>query len=148
MEGTHTAFEAARKRRIELHAAMAGLESALARASAATDWRVGVIANLVNLAGAYDSHIDEVESETGILADLLSDAPRMANYVAILKHEHLTIAADLDSLIAIADEMDAKGLRDTATSILGDLVRHRQLGADLVWDAAMLDIGGQSGGPG
>lgn len=143
MEAIPQSFEAARKRRIELHDAMAGLETALARPSAATDWRVDVSENLANLVGAYESHIDEVEAPTGILQDVLEDAPRLANYVDILRGDHITVMAELARLMSAAPELEARELRETATSILGDLVRHRQLGADLVWDAVLLDIGGR-----
>ncbi len=142
MNDIPSSFETAKKRRLELHDAMAGLEWALARASEATDWRVAVIESLHNLLSAYRSHSDEVEAPNGILNDLLVDAPRLSNYVAILKNDHMTIMGDLEALLSDAAEIPVSELREIATSLLGDLVRHRQMGADLVWDAVNLDIGG------
>lgn len=143
MEGNPSSFEAARKRRLELYEAMSRLEWSLARASEATDWRTAVIEELDNLLGAYMSHIDEVEAPTGILVDLLEDAPRLSSYVEVLRQDHVTITTDLEGLLSDAPELEVRALREQATKVLGDLVNHRQMGADLVWDAVNLDIGGR-----
>ena len=42
----------------------------------------------------------------------------------------------------VESETELSDLRDELQRLLGRIVRHRQLGADLVWEAYNLDIGG------
>jgi hypothetical protein len=42
----------------------------------------------------------------------------------------------------VGDTWPLPQARDDLQRLLGRVVRHRQLGADLVWDAYNLDIGG------
>jgi hypothetical protein len=39
---------------------------------------------------------------------------------------------------------EVDGIRESATALLGMLSRHRQRGADLVFDAYQTDIGGET----
>jgi hypothetical protein len=63
-----------------------------------------------------------------------------------LSDEHVRYAAHLESLLARIDgegELpDPVALREEATALMGQLVRHRQAGADLVFEAYEVDLGG------
>jgi hypothetical protein len=58
------------------------------------------------------------------------------------------ISGQLDSLLARVAAPDVVGdvdrVRDLGTALLGRLVRHRQRGADLVFEAYEFDIGGET----
>ena len=45
---------------------------------------------------------------------------------------------------AATDVEDVDEVRDAGLALLGRLSRHRQRGADLIWDAYQTDIGGET----
>ena len=74
-------------------------------------------------------------------------APHLGAKARRLREEHPVITAALTeaaSLLAIppADEEAADAARDGLQRLMGRIVRHRQHGADLVWEAYAIDIGG------
>ena len=54
----------------------------------------------------------------------------------------------LDNLMGCVSEphiaTDVEGVRDLGTALLGRLIRHRQLGSDLIYEAYTADIGGET----
>jgi hypothetical protein len=82
--------------------------------------------------------------------DVLETAPRLANVVRRFKAEHaairLGINAELVRLAAAAagEPVDIEATRVRLNRLLGRLVRHRQQGADLIYEAFAVDIGGES----
>ena len=56
------------------------------------------------------------------------------------------LAAEIAGLVADSEapvgEDDIDDLRERATELLGHIVRHRQRGADLIYEAYETDIGG------
>jgi hypothetical protein len=79
---------------------------------------------------------------------VLDSAPRLSNAVDHLVAEHAVIAALIADLLArssnpVPDE-DVDAVRELATGLLGRLARHRQRGADLVYEAYETDIGGET----
>ena len=85
----------------------------------------------------------EVEGPEGLLAQLVTDSPRLSNEVELMKREHARLLVDTDVILADVDEADPADVRERAMSLLRDLVTHRQTGADLVYEAYSTDIGGQ-----
>jgi hypothetical protein len=77
---------------------------------------------------------------------ILAGDLRLANAVDALTDEHGQIAEEIAALVAdsqapvTAQDMDE--LREGATKLLGHLVRHRQRGADLIYEAYATDVGG------
>jgi hypothetical protein len=51
-------------------------------------------------------------------------------------------AEALRARLAAADEVPVEETRDEIQRVLGRLVKHRQHGADLLWEAYSLDTGG------
>lgn len=136
-------FENAQKRRLVLRDALTTLEQALAMASSAPAWRSSVTRALVEVRSAIEAHVDEVESTDGLLPQLVTDAPRLSNLVRILERDHRRILESCDEIIAVASGADPNEIRSMARELMGDLVDHRQQGADLVYAAYSEDIGGQ-----
>lgn len=139
-------LEPVRLRRAGLKAAMSGLELALAAPARGREdeWRRGVREALDSLHEVWNRHVLETESPGAFLDELVAEAPRLANPVQRLREEHGEILSELlgaDEAMR-AEAVDADGLRERLTAVLCMLARHRQRGADLVYEAFDVDIGG------
>lgn len=139
-----------RRHRAELRESMSALEDALA-APATTDrspWAQRVEAALVEVADDFRAHIDMTEGPNGLYREVLKTSPRLSGPVDRLTHEHLLISGQIDTLltrVGAPDAMtDVDGVRGPGTTLLGRLVRHRQRGSDLVFEAYEFDIGGET----
>ncbi len=64
--------------------------------------------------------------------------------IAHLLDQTLAISTDDAARPAGLGMEDVAALRDLGTSLLGRLVRHRQRGSDLVYEAYEFDIGGDT----
>jgi len=127
---------------------MADLEAAVAGPSAAAGWLERVARGLDAVREALDSHIREVEGQSGILADITTMAPRLTAAARDLEDEHGGLLESLrraelglESARA-AGQLEQDALRRRVTSLLGRLTLHRQHGADLVYEAYNVDIEG------
>ncbi len=142
-------LEALRRQRAELRGSMSALEFALAGPvlGAQVRWSERVHVALVELSADLREHIDVTEGPGGLYVDLLATTPRLSGAVSRLTREHRQISDLVDDLLtrvrAPAGE-DVDQVRDLGTRLLGLLVRHRQLGSDLVYEAYELDIGGET----
>ncbi len=141
-----------RLRRAGLKAALSSLEIALAApVRQRTTWVNGVRDGLRALHEVWTRHIVETEAPGAFLDELVAEAPRLATPASRLRREHndilatitraekrlATPPADDDSYDSWVDEM-----RNELTALLIALVKHRQRGADLVYEAYAVDIGG------
>lgn len=143
-------LEELRRRRAELRESMSALEDALA-IQATVDrarWLQRVHASLVELCGDFREHVDITEGPDGLYLELLASSPHLAGAVTGLTREHVLIRGEVDDLLARVQAPeavdDADTVRALGTRLLGRLVRHRQRGADLVFDAYAFDIGGET----
>ncbi|MBI2236953.1 MAG: hypothetical protein HYU54_00270 [Actinobacteria bacterium] len=145
------ALEAARRRRLDLHDALIEVEEAISAPAPGRvhDWALAVGKTLVHLRDAFDDHIRGTEEQGGLYDDILARAPHLAGKVKRLRDEHpmiqLGIFKEMQRVPApdLADDEEAiDDLRDDIQRLLGKIVHHRQHGADLVWEAYNLDIGG------
>jgi hypothetical protein len=127
---------------------MGALERALAAPDAGRSvvWGELVHEALVDLADDFVEHIDVTEGPDGLHQAILTGAVRLANAVNALAAEHATITAEITDLLNQTEPpvtpTDVEPTRERATSLLGRLVRHRQRGADLIYEAYDTDIGG------
>ncbi|GAB2699318.1 hypothetical protein [Thalassiella azotivora] len=144
-----------RRRRVELLEAITTLERALAAPAGPRtgDWAQRVHVALVELAGDLREHVRLNEAPDGLFADVVRQAPRLAGAVRRLCAEHERIGRTVTEVLGHADRLvddEAPGqdavdtLRGEATTLLGLLVRHRQHGSDLVFEAYATDIGGET----
>jgi len=96
---------------------------------------------------ALAEHVAAPEAPGGRYDALAEIAPHGPGKARRLRAEHppLTRAiAEAGARFAAAfpEGTDLDALRDDLQRLMGRLVRHRQHGADLVWEAYQLDIGG------
>jgi hypothetical protein len=143
-------LEELRRRRAELRESMDALEAALATAAGGDParWAQRVHVALVELAGDFRAHVEITEGPQGLYHDLLASSPRLSGAVDHLTGEHAEISGEVDLLVTrltVPDAVDdIAGVRELGTALLGRLVRHRQRGSDLVFEAYEFDIGGET----
>jgi hypothetical protein len=89
------------------------------------------------------------EQEEGLYDEILERAPRLAGNVRRLRDEHPEIREGIGANLERLEqtEIGSEGwpldqARDDLQRFIGSVIRHRQRGADLVWEAYNVDIGG------
>lgn len=137
-----------RRRRAELRESLDALERALASPAAGRPliWGERVRTVLAEVADDLREHVRVTEGPAGLHQAILSGDLRLANAVAALTGEHHEIAVELADLETDTEpplsSAEVVEVRDRATRLLVDLIRHRQRGADLIYEAYQTDIGG------
>jgi hypothetical protein len=140
-------IERVRAHRGELRDSVAAVDEALASPIARGGaWRERVRAALAELAHDFRDHIDLTERHGGIYDGVRRGAPRLIAAVDRLTGEHARYAEDIDGYLAVLEHggtiADLPAFREEVTTLMGKLVRHRQMGADLVYEAYEVDLGG------
>jgi hypothetical protein len=146
---TPTLAETAR-RRADLHVALVSVEKVISSPAVGreTDWSKDVLRNLQDMAHTIQEHIEVTERPGGLYDEITQKAPRLANKIEHLRQEHPEMLDGANQLVvrlettAIGEAWPLAEARDDLQRLLGRIVRHRQQGADLVWEAYNLDIGG------
>lgn len=137
------ALRSARKRRYALQEAIGEVEQAVAAPAAEPTWHSQLEVRLLGLGLALGQHVEEVEGPDGLLAELMTEAPRLANHIRRVEAEHPVLTEQLAGVIdLVAAEAEAGVVRAAVMEVLSGLSRHRQQGADLVYEAYKVDIGG------
>ena len=137
------ALVAAGERRVELKDAVSALERAASSPSAMPSWRDYVSQELAILRQALDRHIAVVEADDGLLAELSAEVPRLIHKIDQVRNEHPMLCEMVDDTITFFTSTDdADAIRKSILETLSAVVRHRQRGADLVYDGYNVDIGG------
>lgn len=137
------AIEGVKARRADLHNILIELEHSIAAAAPGREpqWTQGVRDALDRLTEAFASHVSATESADGLFEQVRRRAPRLDHHCQRLAEDHGRITAELTTAIAALDT-DVAGAREAVLSLLAHLARHRQLGADLVYEAYAVDLGG------
>lgn len=146
MSETHTRSEAliaATARRVALKDAVSNVERVTAAPSGMPTWRADLVHELDILKIALDQHVDEVEGEEGLLVELADAVPRLVNKIDRIRDEHpAMIRKAKETIEAVRNSEDVEETRSAVLGLLLDIVRHRQKGADLVYEGYSVDIGG------
>lgn len=145
MDATTTpeSIDAVKTRRADLHAIMVDLEHAIAAAAPGREesWSHQVRGALGRLADSFAQHVSGTERPDGLFDQVRRRAPRLDNHCRRLVGDHQTIAVELTNATSALDR-DVAEVRESVLSLLAHLARHRQLGADLVYEAYAVDLGG------
>jgi hypothetical protein len=129
---------------------MAALEQALAAPTPGRHaaWAERVDVALVELSADFGEHVAVTEGSDGLHDAVVDAAPRLSNSVRRLAGEHTTIRGLIADLLERvrppAAAGDVEAIRDLGTALLGRLARHRQIGADLIYQAYQVDLGGET----
>jgi hypothetical protein len=140
------ALAAAKRHRVELLETVQRFGRALSVPTSDPHWRERVRERLDPLRAAVAEHVVVTEGPDGLYAELLDHAPRLARGVHTLVGEHAVLVTAVDTLKARLDEQTiaVEQVRGWASDLLRELHRHRQRGADLVYEAYAADIGGET----
>jgi hypothetical protein len=145
------ALQQARQRRKTLHDSLVHLEEALSSPAAGRipDWTASVSKEMHEVRDAFSQHVIVTEEPDGLYDEILERAPRLAGNVRRLRDEHPEIASSIEQMIGRLEQEEIGGdawpldaARDDLQRFIGTVIRHRQRGADLVWEAYNVDIGG------
>lgn len=138
--------ERAQARRDRLREVMDRLERALAQPAGpdVAEWRHGVAEVMGDLEAVFDDHVTETEATGGLFDDIMEHAPRLAHRASRLRGEHPELTESVAALRATLEAEITDGyvsaVRREATTLLGQLIRHRQDGADLLFEAYWVDV--------
>ncbi len=141
------ALEEAAIRRRELRDALISFEAALASPIRDREtWRAEAADALEALGNAFEDHVTATEAPGGLYDEMAERSPHLRTKADGLRREHPEITAALveaSGRLASApgNDADADAVRDALQRLMGRIVRHRQRGADLVWEAYAIDIG-------
>jgi len=139
-----------RRRRAELRESIGEMESALAQAAHGreAEWTTLVRERSAQLEEDFAIHLEVAEAPSGLHTQVLADAPYLAPQVARLQRDHAGISKQFTAvhgLLGVPEgDIDVDALRLSLTDLIGLLVRHRQRGADLLWDAYATSLGGET----
>jgi hypothetical protein len=145
---TPTDLSEIRRRRGELRLALLNLEESLAASPRGDDanWRLRIHGSLETLLADFREHVRLTEGPGGLHNDIVVNAPRLTGAVARLVREHGRITVQVGGLLAETAEpaapIDPSVIRDSATNLIASMMKHRQAGADLIFEAYETDIGG------
>jgi Hemerythrin HHE cation binding domain len=145
---TSDGLSVVRAHRIRLRRAAQELEAALAAPMTGRldGWVEQVTPAVHRIRQAFTAHVSMTEGRGGLFDQIRTDAPRLVSVLAQLHREHGEITAQL---AAAADQLEARGeaamerVRERLTTALSSLSRHRQRGADLLYEAYQVDLGGE-----
>ncbi len=134
----------AARRRSELEQALYDVERAAASPAARESWGADLASGVEQLQSALSRHVAEVEAPQGLLEQIVETAPRLQRAVETTRRHHEILAHSVaDLLDRVGDpEAAAADIRLDVLEILNDFARHRQDGADLIYEAYDVDIGG------
>jgi len=145
------ALDAARMRRKTLHDTLVHLEESISSPAAGRipAWTASVLKEIIEVREAFDQHVVVTERPDGLYDEILERAPRLDGNLRRLREEHPVIAASVVSMIQRLEQTEIGGddwpldqARDDLQRFIGQVIKHRQRGADLVWEAYNVDIGG------
>lgn len=138
-----------------LRSAVLEVEEALAAPSFSRvrEWCAAVAAKAQTLEAAFADHVHLTEQPEGLYDELRTIAPHLDGRLSRLQGDHVEIMSRLtgflngiDGGVSNASRVDEERIdawRIEGTQLLGLLVRHRQRGIDLTFEAYLVDNGGE-----
>jgi len=135
----------ARAQRRGLLVALAALDEAVqAPMEGQKRWQAEVLAALEGVRAALVRHAQFTEAPDGLFAEVVEHAPRLANAVKHLHAEHDELSRQIDvceaAVRALGPDDSVEGVAADAADLRRWFDRHRDRGAELVYDAYNVDI--------
>ena len=141
-------LDAVRARRQSLRAAMGAFEAALAAPAVGriSEWTPGLIVALQQLDTRLKEHVAATEGPDGFHSQIVTASPRLYHAVTVLVADHQRATELLDQLRHATNhartDAQVSDIREQGTGMLALLTKHRQRGADLIYEAYQRDLGG------
>ena len=119
-------------------------DAAEASISSGSSWRQRVQRALVRLVVAADAHIGESEGPGGLLTEVEEKAPRLWRAADRMRVEHGELLEDCFHVLEglRGDRVSSNLIRSDVLALVERFEMHRHRGADLVYEAYGVDIGG------
>jgi Ala-tRNA(Pro) deacylase len=138
------ALKVAHGARVRLYESILSVSEAIgAPLGSGPAWRRRLVRELERLRIALDVHIEKTEASEGLLDEIIDQAPRLAREVDRLRQDHTRLRAECERVLARAEDFESvASIRRMVLSLLGQLAHHRHEGADLVYEAFGVDLGG------
>ena len=145
------ALSEARQRRATLHDALVHLEIAISSPAAGRipEWTDLVTKEMVGSATPSSSTCWSPNDPAGCTKRSSCGRLELDGTIRRLKDEHPEIGEKVGEMLARLDQAEIgspawplEDARDDLQRFIGTVIRHRQKGADLVWEAYNVDIGG------
>lgn len=138
------ALQQAREQRAGLRVAVGAVERAVAGPGGGRPaaWAKDLTGALDELEAALAEHVERTEQPGGALDDIAAISPALASRVDASRQEHRRIERMLGDARALlqGEATEVGRARDRVVDLLTAVVRHRQHGAELVYDAYGVDI--------
>ena len=113
------------------------------------DWTAHVVKEITAVRDAWDQHVEHTEKPDGLYEEIVTMSPRLSGTIDRLRggapRDHRGGRRDAGPARAGRDRglpWPLDDARDDLQRLIGKVIRHRQKGADLVWEAYNVDIGG------
>ena len=108
-------------------------------------WRPKMSRAVAQLKAEFAEHVEVTEGPCGLYAEVLDDAPRLAPYLNDLVGHHRSVWSALDELEGRLEEPHSpESVRRHADQLIREVWQHRQRGADLLYEAYITDLGGET----
>jgi hypothetical protein len=151
-------IDAAAARRASLHSSTSHLRSLLAPSEGSHHpfahplGRAALAGAVADVAHLWSRHIAATEAPEGLLAQIVTDAPRLAGTVERFRREHPLIGEQLAVVRQLLERIEAeaeaaeahveaRALRERLLALLDGIDRHRRGGHELIYRAYCVDIG-------
>ena len=142
-------LDAVRARRASLSRAASTLKEVLRTPQeTGVPVRAGILLGaVVGLADVWATHSEQTGGPDGVLAQVLTDCPRLAPAIARLRREHVEVSVALATARRQLEALPADAGTDPATDVpaltaaLTAVERHRRDGRTLLHDAYQVDLG-------
>lgn len=146
-EDTFTAYlEQVRAHRAELRESVAAVDDALVDLHERDDWIQRLHTALVELAHDFADHVDLTERPGGLYDTVRASESRLTAAVDRLTDDHVSLRSEIARVIGSLERSSADHephvVRDELSGLVQRLVRHRQRGGELVYEAFAVDLGG------
>ena len=128
----------------ELVSGIKRVEFAIGAPTSDPTWRSGLSRAVAQLRAAFSAHVDDTEGPDGHYAGLVQHAPRLARGVNDLVVEHRDVLEAFNALEDTMQRVSPDRVRRQTAYVLSQFSRHRHRGADLVYEAYVVDIGGET----
>lgn len=140
-------YRAAEERRERLRGLMDRFEAAMAEPPSVSphDWRSRLSDLADEMSTELSLHVEGTEGDGGLFEDVMARAPRLRSQVGRLRREHGELRVFLDKFRDAVVDREVVLVRERGLDLLTALIVHRQHGADLLYEAFWVDVGGLDG---
>jgi hypothetical protein len=105
-------------------------------------WSAELQTQLEVLSAALEVHIHATEGPEGMLDDIVAARPDMAERVAVARQDHKLLRYEIHAVLTElpTDDAGVVDIRAQVVHLLSGLARHRQAGADMMFEAYKIDV--------